>query len=132
MISAQEATVRGWLYELPFGFPALIVPEADVRATGTTDYLADADLQNRARVTAQESSPDWDTVHGELFVFDDPEKRLPAIDDLEGFRPGKESLYKRVLVPATLAESDRTILAWTYVIESAAGIYLPGGRWPAA
>jgi gamma-glutamylcyclotransferase (GGCT)/AIG2-like uncharacterized protein YtfP len=132
LVWAQDATVRGRLYELPFGFPALVVPERDVRATGTTDYLADVDTQNRAQTEPQEGSPDRETVHGELFAFDDPEKRLPAFDDLEGFRPGEESLYKRVLVPATLAETDRTILAWTYVIESASGIYLPDGHWPAA
>ena len=102
-----------------------------MRATGTTDYLADVDTQNRARVAAQESSPDWDMVHGELFAFDDPEKRLPALDDLEGFRPGEKGLYRRVLIPVTLPETDTAVLAWTYAVESANGVYLPGGRWPA-
>jgi gamma-glutamylcyclotransferase (GGCT)/AIG2-like uncharacterized protein YtfP len=129
-ISVQEATVRGRLYELPLGFPALIVPEADVLATGTMDYLADADTQNRVRANSHVISPGWDTVHGELLTFDDPEERLPALDDLEGFRPGEESLYRRVLIPVTLPETNATVLAWTYVGEAASGVYLPGGRWP--
>ncbi len=40
----------------------------------------------------------WGAVYGELLTFDDPESRLPAIDRLEGFRPGASSLYRRVLV----------------------------------
>jgi gamma-glutamylcyclotransferase (GGCT)/AIG2-like uncharacterized protein YtfP len=129
--AAQEATVQGRLYDLPYGFPALVVPETNIRATGTTDYLADTDTQNRTQARPQESSPGWNTVYGELLVFDDPAERLPVLDDLEGFRPGEESFYKRVLVPTTLAETEMTTLAWTYVVESASGLYLPGGRWPA-
>ncbi len=101
-----------------------------MRATGTADYLADVDAQKRVQAGPQESSSGWDTVHGELFSFDDPEDRLPALDSLEGFRPGEESLYKRVLIPATLVETGTSVPAWTYVAESAPGLYLPGGRWP--
>ena len=32
-------------------------------------------------------------------TFDDPENRLPALDALEGYVPGEEGLYERVLVP---------------------------------
>ncbi len=103
----------------------------NIRATGTTDYLADTDTQHRTQAWPQESSPGWNTVYGELLVFDDPAERLPVLDDLEGFRPGKESFYKRVLIPTTLAETGMITLAWTYVVESAFGLYLPGGHWPA-
>jgi gamma-glutamylcyclotransferase (GGCT)/AIG2-like uncharacterized protein YtfP len=129
-LAAREAAVRGRLYELPFGYPGLVVPGADARAVGTRDYLADVETQSRIQAGPQESSPGWETVYGELFSFDDPEERLPAFDVLEGFRPGEESLYKRVLIPATLAETGAAIPAWTYVIESASGLHLPGGRWP--
>jgi gamma-glutamylcyclotransferase (GGCT)/AIG2-like uncharacterized protein YtfP len=125
----QEATVRGWLYDLPYGFPALVVSKTDVRATGTTNYLADAEAQNRSRTRSQESSPD-PRVYGELLSFDDPRERLPDLDALEGFIPGEESFYARVLVPVTLSETGTIILAWTYVIESASGVHLPGGYWP--
>jgi gamma-glutamylcyclotransferase (GGCT)/AIG2-like uncharacterized protein YtfP len=128
LASAQEATVRGWLYELPYGFPALVVPEADIFATGTTDYLVDTKTGHHKEVEPSEKSLGT-TVHGELFSFDDPEERFPALDRLEGFRPGEKSFYKRVLIPATLPNTSETIPAWTYVIESASGIYLPNGRW---
>lgn len=127
----REATVRGRLYDLPHGFPALVVPEEDVRATGTADYLADAKRQHRMEVRQREAIPDWDTVYGELLTFDDPEERLPALDGLEGFRPGEKSFYKRVLIPVALTETGTSVPAWTYTIESASSVYLPDGRWSA-
>ncbi|HEX2097620.1 MAG TPA: gamma-glutamylcyclotransferase family protein [Rubrobacteraceae bacterium] len=128
---AQKATVRGWLYELPYGFPALIVPEANVLARGTANYLTDITTQNHTQAGLQGSPLGWDTIYGELFTFDDPEERLLAFDDLEGFHPGERSLYERVLVPTTLSETKTTLPAWVYVAESPSGIYLPRGRWPA-
>lgn len=130
--TAQQATVRGRLYELPYGFPALVVPEADVLATGTVNYLTDIKTQNRTQARLQGSSLGWDTIYGELFTFDDPEERLPTFDDLEGFRPGEKGLYERVLVTTTLSETNTTLPAWVYVTEYPSGIYLPRGRWPAA
>ncbi len=58
----------------------------------------------------------WGAVCGELLTFDDPESRLPAIDRLEGFRPGGSSLYRRVLVPATVNGGQE--LAWVYTVEA--------------
>ena len=130
-LAVREATVRGQLYDLPYGFPALVVPEDAVVATGTKDYPSDAEAQNHEQAGAQEVSSLWNLVHGELFTFDDPEKRLPDLDALEGFRPDEKGFYRRVLVPTTLAETGTVIFAWTYAIESASGVYLPGGRWPA-
>ncbi|MDQ3638066.1 MAG: gamma-glutamylcyclotransferase, partial [Actinomycetota bacterium] len=49
VLAVREATVRGRLYDLPFGFPALVVPKEDVWATGTADYRADVEAQNHAR-----------------------------------------------------------------------------------
>ncbi|MDP8973362.1 MAG: gamma-glutamylcyclotransferase, partial [Actinomycetota bacterium] len=121
---------RGRLYDLPYGYPALVVPKGDVQATGTGKYLSDAKKRSHAHAP-QELSPDWDTVYGELLTFDDPEKRLPDLDALEGFRPGEGGFYSRVLVPTTLAESGTTVQAWTYAADSTSGTYLPEGRWPA-
>lgn len=129
-VSAREATVRGRLYDLPFGFPALVVPEEDVRATGTSGYLADAETQHSMETGPQASLPNWDTVHGEVLAFADPGERLPALDGLEGFRPGEESFYRRILIPAVLTETGECVFAWAYAIESASGVHLPGGRWP--
>ena len=131
LLTVEEATVQGQLYELPYGFPALVVPEEDVHATGTTNYLTDSKKQHYIGVKQQEGRPGWDTIYGELFTFDDPEERLPALDELENFRPGEKSLYKRVLIPTTLVETGTTVLAWTYTVESVSGVYLRGGSWPA-
>jgi gamma-glutamylcyclotransferase (GGCT)/AIG2-like uncharacterized protein YtfP len=130
VLEVREATVRGRLYELPFGFPGLVVPEADVRAVGTADYLSDALVQQRASSGPRAPTSGWDTVHGELMTFGDPEERLPALDILEGYAPGEEGLYERVLIPVEVATG--VVLAWAYRIERAAGVYLPDGRWPAS
>lgn len=130
VLAVREATVRGLLYDLPFGFPALVVPKEDVWTTGTANYRADVEAQNNARTGTLGTSPNRDVVHGELMSFDDSEERLPALDSLEGFRPGEKSCYGRVLGPATVAETGAIVPAWVYVVESASGVYLPGGCWP--
>ncbi len=127
-LGVEEAAVRGRLYDLPFGFPALVVPEEDVRAVGTADYTGDA-RKNGEAVDTETWASDVPRVFGELFVFDDPGDRLPALDSLEGFVPDRPGFYRRVLVP--VAAKDRTVLAWAYAVERPSGTHLPGGRWPA-
>lgn len=131
LVSAREATVRGSLYDLPFGFPALVVPDEYVLDIGTTDYLADAEKQHHVPTGPGNSAPHWNLVHGEVLTFDDPGERLPAFDGLEGFQPGEKSFYRRVLIPAKLVETGESFPVWAYAVESAGGVYLPGGRWPA-
>ncbi len=113
---------------MDFGFPALVVPEEDVRATGSADPARDAYIQRRLGDPDAASLPDGPRVLGELLLFDDPERRLPALDRLEGFHSEGNSLYRRVLVP--VETSERCTLAWTYTIERPSGVHLPGGRWP--
>ncbi len=128
-LGVQEATLRGELYDLPFGFPALVVPKEDVYATGSADPVRDASEQQRLNDTGVHRS-DGPRVYGELFTFDDPETRLPALDRLEGFDPdGGPNLYRRVLVPVETTERAH-LAAWVYAIEESSGVYLPGGRWP--
>jgi len=119
--------VRGRLFETSSGIPVLQVPEEDILAVGTTNPLADVATQAhvKARMSNPEPTPDrlpkkgtgapWAPVYGELLTFDDPETRLPAIDRLEGFRPGGPCLYRRVLVPVQVKKS--VLPAWLYVGE---------------
>ena len=118
VLEIREAQVRGCLYEAP-GFPVLEVPDEDVLAHGTADPLADLATQGA-----------WGAVYGELITFDDPETRLPPIDRLEGFRPGGRSLYRRVLVPATVDGARE--LAWVYTVEATRikRRRIVSGRWP--
>ena len=138
VLEIREAQVRGRLYEGP-GFPVLEVPDEDVLAYGTANPLADVATQAglSGRVGSC-SRPDresatagaWGAVYGELLIFDDPESRLPAIDRLEGFRPGGSSLYRRVLVPVTVEGACE--LAWVYTV-AATGIKrrrIVPGCWP--
>ena len=127
-LRVEEATVRGRLYDLQFGYPALVVPEEDIRAVGTADPVSDASGQQTLGRT-EDSRPEEPLVFGELFMFDDAEDRLPALDRLEGFDPTGPSPYRRVLIPARTSDGA-TVPAWAYVVEKSAGTRLPGGRWP--
>ena len=111
--SIEPAVVWGRLYHLHAGFPALEVPEGLILARGTADPLADARRQ-REIDTPRFGRPtgDWDLIHGELVTFTDPQRDLPPIDRLEGFRPGGHSMYQRVMVAVLRGRTP--IPAWTY------------------
>ena len=111
--SIEPAVLWGRLYHLHAGFPTLEVPEGLILARGTADPLADARRQQEIG-TPRFGRPtgDWDLIHGELVTFTDPQRDLPPIDRLEGFRPDGQSMYQRVMVAVL---SGRTsITAWTY------------------
>lgn len=129
-LRVEEATARGLLYDLPdLGYPALVVPEEDARLIGTADPVHDAAEQRRLN-PAGSSLPDGPRVYGELFTFDDPDERLPALDLLEGFDPERDtSPYRRALIPVRTTSGAHS-LAWAYVVEASSGVHLPGGRWP--
>ena len=78
-----------------------------------------ADLAADARRQQEIGTPrfgrptgDWDLIHGELVTFTDPQRDLPPIDRLEGFRPGGHSMYQRVMVAVLCGCTS--IPAWTY------------------
>ncbi|MDE0104881.1 MAG: gamma-glutamylcyclotransferase [Bryobacterales bacterium] len=133
----REAQIRGRLYEGP-GFPFLQVPDEDILARGTV--APSEDVATQARVARQvalwRSFPGsahprgrWGPVYGELLSFSDPERRLPAIDRLEGYSPGEPCLYHRVLV--RVAVGADTVISWTYVAAGkVSGRRIPSGRWP--
>ncbi len=127
-LSVREATACGALYDLPFGFPALVVPVESIQTVGTTDYTSDVAEQHRLGESGTRTVFGESRVYGEVFTFDDPEERLPELDRLEGFDPNGASLYRRVLVPVETATS--VTLAWAYAIEKPTGTHLPGGCWP--
>ncbi|MGB3683192.1 MAG: gamma-glutamylcyclotransferase [Rubrobacteraceae bacterium] len=127
-LDVEEASTRGNVYDLPFGFPALVVPPESVRALGTTDYTLDAAEQRRLDAPGRLPDSDEARAYGEVFTFEDPEYRLPGLDHLEGYTPGGRSLYRRVLLP--VETSTGSILAWAYAVEKPTGTHLPGGSWP--
>jgi gamma-glutamylcyclotransferase (GGCT)/AIG2-like uncharacterized protein YtfP len=128
-LRVEEGAVRGEVYDLPFAYPALVVPEESIHALGSGDYAGDVEEQSRLG-GGQVPLLEGPRVFGEIFAFDDPESRLPAIDSLEGFDPADASShYRRVLLPV-LTNEESILLAWAYVVEKSSGIRLPGGRWP--
>ena len=105
--------VWGRLYHLKAGFPAIEVPEWMILARGTADPLTDA-LRQHEIGTPRFGRPtgDWDLIHGELVTFTDPQRYLPPIDRLEGFRSGWQSMYQRVMVAAGCRNAS--IAVWIY------------------
>jgi gamma-glutamylcyclotransferase (GGCT)/AIG2-like uncharacterized protein YtfP len=138
--SVESAIVGGRIYVLPVGYPVLTVPAASILAQGSGDPFADVAAQAKALTSVTDRSrwprsrlrsgappelaPEleprdergvYDDVRGEILVFDDPEERLPRIDELEGFRPSGASLYDRVLLTVLRERDARLVPAWTYV-----------------
>jgi gamma-glutamylcyclotransferase (GGCT)/AIG2-like uncharacterized protein YtfP len=130
IISVEEAAVWGRLYHLSVGFPAIEVPELLILEHGTDDPLADV-IKQQDTIELQFERPegDWDLIRGELLSFDRPMEDLPPIDRLEGFRPLKRSIYRRVLVPVKKALSITS--AWLYCMERPPrqGKRITGGLW---
>jgi len=128
-LGVEEGAVRGALYDIPLGYPALVVPDESIFAFGSGDFAGDVDEQRRlgrGPVPFVESP----RVFGEVFAFDDPESRLPDIDRLEGFEPADASShYRRVLLPVE-TDAGSSLLAWAYAVEASSGTYIPEGRWP--
>ncbi|MGB5986267.1 MAG: hypothetical protein WBG37_13255 [Desulfobacterales bacterium] len=107
--------VWGRRYHLHARFPALEVPEGLILARGTANPLADACRQQEIG-TPRFGRPtcDWDLIHGELVSFTDPQRDLPPIDPLEGFRPGGHSMYQWVMVAA--ARGSIACAVWSYTM----------------
>ena len=128
-LRVEEGAVRGDLFDVHLGYPALVVPEESICAFGTGDYRRDAEEQQRLG-HGQAPLLEGPRVFGEIFAFDDPESRLPDLDRLEGFDPADASShYRRVLLPVETNEGSG-LLAWAYAVDESSGTYLPGGRWP--
>ncbi len=125
----EDAVVRGSLFALPAGYPALAVPSGDILAAGTANSLADAEKQCRTYLARREAPASYETIRGEIVRFDDPERVLPALDAFEGFEPEGESLYLRVLIPAWTSSGEPSVV-WAYIMGPPSGERLPDGRWP--
>lgn len=135
----EEAILPGRLYEYsPGSFPVLIVDEDRVLARGTGNLLADALTQaehiekcasSHVDQTDEYEPSQSGLVHGELFIFRDPEK-LKRIDNLEGFAPGGGGLYDRDLVAVRTRSGVSP--AWVYIVgeDSIKGEEIIDGLWP--
>ena len=131
-LDIQTAHVWGQLFELPYGYPGLVVDAASVLAIGSHEWERDVLLQHNA-IDPPDSYPrpagDWDLIPGEVMSLANPHQTMPPIDRLEGFTPGKAWLYQRVLL---LAEVEGVLeRVWLYAAET-----IPNGsrriaRWPA-
>jgi len=132
-VSIEPATTWGRLFHLPAGFPALVIPSANILATGTAEPLADTQTQNLIELPKNAMARpdgDWDLIHGELMTFNDPSMDLPPLDRLEGFNPHGKGMYDRIL--AAIESNGCLHTCWLYVGHEdilRGGLRLPDGCW---
>jgi gamma-glutamylcyclotransferase (GGCT)/AIG2-like uncharacterized protein YtfP len=142
VLAIESASVLGRLYHLsygyhlPYGYPMLEVPPEHILTVGTRDYVQDAALLTQLAGQPPPVPPvaagDWELIAGEIQTFDNPLERFAAMDKLEDFRPGGDSLYHRVVLRV---QPPQSTLVWTYVAangrvpEAAVRI---GPRWTAS
>jgi len=133
-LSIEDAQVLGQL-DTTGRWSVLTVPEALILTVGTADPLADlatqdriaafadaADVLSQAHLTrttsrTAEGGPhaEWELIPGELITLADPAARLGALDHLEGFNHGAESLYRRVLLPVRIIKTREVAVGWGWV-----------------
>jgi len=136
-VRVEPLLLPGRLYAFESGIPALVLNASDILAFGTCDPLSDAATQYEiALLMAEQGScvqrADRCLVHAELITFADPAADVLPIDRLEGFRPGQDSVYDRVLV-AAVAGSGEVSPVWCYVASRNSMSHIePSGRvgWP--
>ena len=140
LVRAEAAEIRGKLYDLPAGYPALVIPEASTLAVGTSQPRADVALQSQFDAQALVPSyvanasgggGGWGRVEGEILTFSDP-VCLRAFDRLENFLPGRRSHYQRVLARVSTRRNRTAVPAWLYVMKDPGpkARRLRSGRWP--
>jgi hypothetical protein len=56
-LDVEEGAVCSELYDLPFGYPALVVPEQSIHAFGTGDFTSDVQVQRRLGPGALQGKP---------------------------------------------------------------------------
>lgn len=127
---AVAARIRGRLFQLQAGYPAVELAETHRLATATGAFEADERTEREWRpVVASFVEPGgtegW--VHGELVTVGDP-LLMRMLDRLEGFRPGRRSLFLRVLAPVWVRSEHSPRPAWVYVQQAPRGRFVPTGR----
>jgi gamma-glutamylcyclotransferase (GGCT)/AIG2-like uncharacterized protein YtfP len=128
-VNIEPATVCGRIYQLPPGYPALVVPPENIIVRGTNSPIRDAKTQSEYNRIVPEFHipPGWQEVHGELVTFDNPDRDVCPIDRLEG----APRYYERVLLPVRQMNGN-IIAAWVYIMYRVptGSISLKSGRWP--
>ena len=114
-ISVAKAFMQGELFEVQGKYPILKIPEEDIalHATGNPveDWL-EANKRGRYSSIRDRDSENW--IEGELLELPLQENSLAKMDEWEGFKPGGDSVYRRVVAEA-ITEEETVMLSWVYV-----------------
>ena len=135
--SVEEAQIEGRLFQLPSGYPVLVLPQSRILVRGTCDVVGDLRSQAAEKFgqtgVSRSGRLGESRVHGQLLTFAGSAARLRAIDGLEQFRPGRKNPYKRVLIEVYSRTRQAPVTAWTYVAGdlSTRGRLILTGKWTA-
>lgn len=122
-VDIRFAKVVGRLYRLPSGVAILKVPPSSIIRIG--DSVCDFQYSDKAchersfRIASTKRAGDphnpWVLIEGELYTFNDIEKRFPELDFHEGFklRFPEWSVYHRGVIPVFVNGVFK--LAWAYI-----------------
>lgn len=132
LLDSKPARILGKLYQLQEGYPILHVPSESILGLASDFLLADWNLISEKAVhpTPVEAAP-FKWIEGELLSFPLEDDVLNAMDAWEGFAPGKNTFYQRVLTQA-YTEDDQVQRCWAYVCLSepkAPTVPIDGNSW---
>ncbi len=128
---AKPAWVRGWLYDLPPGYPALVEREPEERFSAPVPERGSPPARATGEKLAPRRVDGW--VFGYILSFSDP-RILRRIDLLEDYEPGRGASlneYERVVRPVYGDRGETSGEVWLYVMSHERAMSM-GGRWYAA
>lgn len=122
-----EAWLPGVIYQLPGGYPGLVLSPEQIFADAPGD-LQDQIEHCRCVSDGVAVASDTPRVYGELIRLLDPASQIGAIDDYEDVHADRRGEYRRVLV--ALSFGNTSVMAWTYCLNRVPlGVPIVSGRW---
>ena len=119
-IRCSAMTIGRMYHYIPGCYPAIVLPNNMIRASGSFDYLYDEALEQNQRTVDFELfkkiyrhlyKQKYSWIYGELIELSRPAEVMPLLDRYEGFHPDNP-LYHRSLIPVKTGEQMQW--AWVY------------------
>ncbi len=112
-VSVLKAEMPGRLFEIEDAYPILHIPQETVLLRATNDPIADwKQVHNEDGGKAWDRNANW--IKGEILELPVGIKTFSKMDAWEGFEPGSNSVYERVIARAKIVEA-KTVFCWVYV-----------------
>lgn len=115
LIESAPAKIVGKLYQIKEGYPILYAPPETIVAKASKNLLGDwqNNLEKGLYPRPRFVSP-FKWIEGELLTFPLENGILDSMDAWEGFSPGKNTFYQRVLTQAYTMDGS-PYRCWAYI-----------------